>query len=297
MNDSEIIPNFSVLKDDLLIRLIPCQIIDFDINSPRSKLQMENQIGRQINLAEFFQLRNIAWFIIKLKNNIPTIKPIHIHTVFELKSKSSKKYRKYFPVREYNMPVNYRFNSFPDIPRSNPQISSFNNTWTFSFIQNNFRVNFFKFISNTLITNYSRSKFDAEIDPRCSYCKNIPFLVAWREDAKHIFGFCPSLTNWRDLLSQALYLKISDEYPIQSYIFLGAPFDKPQIMFYNNIIILVYINIIYQKRFSFNASLNIDFLGLLKSNIEFFSYMSPKFKRSINLLSTMADCPEILNFS
>ena len=282
-NGKALTVSFSNIKDDKIISVCPRQLLNLDTQptSILKKNEMEICIGRTLNFAEFFSLQNIAFSIIK-KINISFDVPEKIDSFLDSKAKGSKRYRKYFETREYNLGNTRRLDLFPEVGINNFQLSMYNQTWNFSFLLNKYKHTFFNFLSNTLILNAQAAKFNPEADPRCSFCLRTPYLPAAKETAYHIFVSCPSIEFWKTTLFDCLLY--TGTFPDPSIIFLGCPPASKEIMLFNNLIILLFVNIVYYNRSNYRMSLSTDISHVLKEEAELMVLISPRLRGTVSRL-------------
>ena len=117
----------------------------------------------------------------------------------------------------------------------------------FSSIFPNFHKDFFfRLLNNTLLLNYQISKFEQNIDPRCSYCvaKTTP-NVSEKENAFHLFIQCDNLTLLRQVITNDNLFHT----PINGTdLMLGGMGHRPSEIFLKNIIILNFNRLVYNYR-------------------------------------------------
>ena len=102
----------------------------------------------------------------------------------------------------------------------------------------NFHKDFyFRLLNNTLLLNYQISKFDQNIDPRCSYCiaKTTP-TVSEKENAFHLFTQCDNMTSLREVITNDNLFHT----PINNTDFiLGGTGQRPCETYLKNFLILI----------------------------------------------------------
>ena len=122
------------------------------------------------------------------------------------------------------------------------------------------------------------------VDPRCSYCIKIPFLTPGREDTLHLFTQCPAIAHWKDVLLNLLITTKNLGILSDSFIFLGSPSESSNIMFFNNTLIFIYINLIYRLRNIREIKDAADFLSRVGTMLECFMSSDSKLSKNIKYL-------------
>ena len=245
---------------------------------------MEIHIGRKINFAEFFSLRAIALDLLKKREIIEPQKSVcTLSEIFSSKGKGSRKYRNFVLKPRYDKGNLKRLDFFPDIPRNDLQLISYNSFWFSAQIDNKSKLIFYKFLSNTLITNFYASKFDVNVDPRCSYCKKIPYFPAYREDPFHLFVNCPTIATWREALCK-IYASLPDTELLPSTIFLGSQPSTNDIMLFNNTISLIFINYVFSNRARRGIASKPDMITEIRSRVDFYAKTWSRLRKSLFLV-------------
>ena len=203
--------------------------------------------------------------------------------IFNQKTKGSKKFRNFFNNPPYDLGNIRRLENYPNIPRNNFQLSTFYSTLSPCPIPNKTKWTFYKFLSNTLITNYQASKIFGT-DPRCSYCLKIPYLPAWKEDPFHLFGSCPATSHYRCSLKSILISDLTENDTFFAQIFLGSFPDNLRVMSYNNNVILAYVILIFEQRLSSKIDSSSEFTEKLRATVESFCSTNLKLVRNISVL-------------
>ena len=79
----------------------------------------------------------------------------------------------------------------------------------YNHLPNEFKQIYLRFLNNTLCLGSQLSKFNKEVDSRCSICKQIQYLPCGKDDKQHVFQNCPVLCEVRSLFnSWFILLKI-----------------------------------------------------------------------------------------
>ena len=167
-------------------------------------------INSSLTLVEYFRLRNVVNKIIKNASFTPNL--THIRSFRHLLMSTQKGSKKFRNLIEWKFEhkntwatkkcITYNFDYMSrhhfDVPG-----------WEFmkyNHLPNEFKQIYLRFLNNTLWLGSQLSKFNKEVDSRCSICKQIQYLPCGKDDKQHVFQNCPVLCEVRSLFNSWLFL-------------------------------------------------------------------------------------------
>ena len=234
-----------------IINLKSSDLVDFESGLTKDKFLIEETLGSQLNLIEYFRLRHIGNCILNFHNNSNHISvgdPKEFHKIFFSKTKGSKKYRKAVP---YRLPSNLLSNRIQKLNIMEEPVFKhfseyFNKVVGLSFLSHNVKYTLFKYLSNSLGTYDRVGHFNPDIDERCNFCKIIPYVIAARETPSHLFMHCPALAHIREFFFNITHCPRSDDITIA----VGSNSTTSFVNLFDNVVTAIYIHFIYSNRSS-----------------------------------------------